>query len=135
MRTRNRRLVFTLVPALAASLALPAAARDREFSAAIHHIERTYHVHPNHRFLMWSVGMIVKVAHPEGVRSLFAPMQTVVPGLTDLKDETAGTQQLYGLDSKFQHTASFARQCLLARRQVERGVRFIELKPPRSTER
>ena len=70
MRTRNRRLVFTLVPALAASLALPAAARDREFSAAIHHIERTYHVHLNHRFMMWGVGMIVKVAHPEGVRSL-----------------------------------------------------------------
>ena len=57
-------------------------------------------------------------------------MQTVVPGLTDLKDETAGTQQMYGLDAKFSHTASFARQCLLARRLVERGVRFIELTCP-----
>lgn len=70
MRTRNRRLVLALMPAVAASLALPAAARDREFSAAVHHIESTYHVHRNHRFLMWGVGMIVKVAHPEGVRSL-----------------------------------------------------------------
>ena len=57
-------------------------------------------------------------------------MQTVVPGLTDLKDETAATQQMYGLDAKFPHTASFARQCLLARRLVERGVRFIELTCP-----
>ena len=57
-------------------------------------------------------------------------MQTVVPGLTDLKDESAATQELYGLDSKFPHTASFARQCLLARRLVERGVRFIELTCP-----
>ena len=57
-------------------------------------------------------------------------MQTVVPELTDLKDETAATQSLYGLDSKFPQTASFARQCLLARRLVERGVRFVELTCP-----
>ncbi|PYV16118.1 MAG: hypothetical protein DMG21_13025 [Acidobacteria bacterium] len=70
METRSRRLIFALFPAVAASLALSASARDREFSAAIHHIESTYGVHRNHRFLMWGVGMIVKVAHPEGVRNL-----------------------------------------------------------------
>jgi hypothetical protein len=70
MRTRNRGLVFALVPAVAASLSVPAAARDREFSAVVHHIESTYHVHRNYRFLMWGVGMAVRVAHPEGVRSL-----------------------------------------------------------------
>jgi hypothetical protein len=70
METRNRRWVFASFPLVAACLVLPAAARDREFSAAVHHIERTYHVHRNHRFLMWGVGMIVKVARPEGVRSL-----------------------------------------------------------------
>lgn len=70
MRNRSKRLVCALVPAMALSFALPAAARDREFSAAVHHIESTYHVHRSHRFLMWGVGMIVKVAHPEGVRSL-----------------------------------------------------------------
>jgi hypothetical protein len=70
MATRSRRLILTLVPILATSLTLPAAARDREFSAAVHHIESTYHVHRNYRFLMWGVGMAVRVAHPEGVRNL-----------------------------------------------------------------
>lgn len=57
-------------------------------------------------------------------------MQTVVPGLTDLAGETAEVQQLYGLDSKFPQTVSFGRQCILARRLVEQGVRFIELTCP-----
>lgn len=57
-------------------------------------------------------------------------MQTVVPGLTDLSNETEEVQQLYGLDSKFPQTASFGRQCILARRLVEQGVRFIELTCP-----
>ncbi|MEX2026040.1 MAG: DUF1501 domain-containing protein, partial [Pirellulaceae bacterium] len=57
-------------------------------------------------------------------------MQTVVPGLTDLADETEATQRLYGLDAAYPQTASFGRQCLLARRLVERGVRFIELTCP-----
>ena len=54
-------------------------------------------------------------------------MQTAVPTLVDLSQETAATRQLYGLDSPVKETAAFAEQCLLARRLVERGVRFIEL--------
>ncbi|MDX1944574.1 MAG: DUF1501 domain-containing protein [Pirellulaceae bacterium] len=57
-------------------------------------------------------------------------MQTVVPGLMDMQDETEATQKLYGLDATTKGTAGFARQCLLARRLVERGVRFIELTCP-----
>ncbi|HEX5104984.1 MAG TPA: DUF1501 domain-containing protein [Pirellulaceae bacterium] len=57
-------------------------------------------------------------------------MQTVVPGLMDMQDETEATQKLYGLDATTKGTASFARQCLLARRLVERGVRFVELTCP-----
>lgn len=57
-------------------------------------------------------------------------MQTVVPDLADLSGETAATRQMYGFDEKTKGTASFARQCLLARRLVERGVRFIELTCP-----
>src|SRR5439155_2219519 len=53
-----------------------------------------------------------------------------VPGLMDLKGETEATQRLYGLDAKTKGTTSFARQCLLARRLVERGVRFVELTCP-----
>lgn len=57
-------------------------------------------------------------------------MQTAVPSLTDMSDETAATQAMYGFDAKTKGTATFARQCLLARRLVERGVRFIELTCP-----
>ena len=54
-------------------------------------------------------------------------MQAAVPELCDLKGETDATKRLYGVDSPDDQTAAYARQCLLARRLVERGVRFIEL--------
>ena len=54
-------------------------------------------------------------------------MQTSVPELTDLSGESEATKKLYGLDSTTESTAAYGRQCLLARRLVERGVRFIEL--------
>ncbi len=57
-------------------------------------------------------------------------MQTAVPELMDISGETEATQRLYGLDATTKGTASFARQCLLARRLVERGVRFVELTCP-----
>ena len=52
-------------------------------------------------------------------------MQAEAPEAVDLADETAETQALYGLDQK--ETADFGRMCLLARRLVERGVRFVQL--------
>jgi hypothetical protein len=52
-------------------------------------------------------------------------MQAAAPEAIDLSHETAATQQLYGLDDK--ETAPFGRLCLLARRLVERGVRFVQL--------
>ena len=54
-------------------------------------------------------------------------MQVAVPELCNLKGETDATKKLYGLDSTDVQTAGYARQCLLARRLVERGVRFVEL--------
>jgi hypothetical protein len=57
-------------------------------------------------------------------------MQAAVPDLMELKDETEATRRMYGLDATTKGTASFARQCLLARRLVERGVRFVELTCP-----
>ena len=54
-------------------------------------------------------------------------MQTAVPELTDISGETEATKRLYGLDSPDKLVAGYARQCLTARRLVERGVRFIEL--------
>ena len=60
---------------------------------------------------------------------LAARMQTAVPELMDLTGETRATRQLYGLDEP--STQIFGQRCLVARRLVERGVRFIEcLCPP-----
>jgi len=52
-------------------------------------------------------------------------MQSHAPEAVDLAQETEETQQMYGLDQK--NTKAFGKNCLLARRLVERGVRFIQL--------
>jgi len=52
-------------------------------------------------------------------------MQTAVPELADLSKETETIRKLYGLDDP--KTELFGRQCLIARRMIEKGVRFIEL--------
>jgi hypothetical protein len=52
-------------------------------------------------------------------------MQTSAPELMDTSGETADTLNLYGI--KDPQESSFARNCLLARRLVERGVRFVQL--------
>ena len=54
-------------------------------------------------------------------------MQKAVPELCDISEESEKTKQRYGLDADDREKAAYARQCLLARRLVERGVRFIEL--------
>ncbi len=61
---------------------------------------------------------------------LAARMQTAVPDLMDISGETAETQRAYGLEADFGNTQTFGRVCLIARRLVERGVRFIELTCP-----
>jgi len=53
-------------------------------------------------------------------------MQAAAPEAFDLSHETAAIQSLYGLDRK--ETREFGTHCLLARRMVERGVRFIQLR-------
>jgi hypothetical protein len=52
-------------------------------------------------------------------------MQEDLPKVTDLANESAATQALYGVGE--QATDTFGRQCLLARRFVEAGVRFVEI--------
>jgi hypothetical protein len=54
-------------------------------------------------------------------------MQSAVPDLCDISGETKQTLEMYGVDSPDVEMSAYARQCLLARRLVERGVRFIEL--------
>ncbi|MEO0447080.1 MAG: DUF1501 domain-containing protein, partial [Verrucomicrobiota bacterium] len=52
-------------------------------------------------------------------------MQTSIPGVIDIDGETEKTKEMYGLDRK--ETEAFGRQCLMARRLVEKGVRFVQI--------
>jgi hypothetical protein len=54
-------------------------------------------------------------------------MQAAVPELCDLAGEPGHLQEAYGLNHPHKQTAAYARQCMVARRLVERGVRFVEL--------
>jgi hypothetical protein len=55
-------------------------------------------------------------------------MQSAVPELLDLSKESEATKKMYGIGAE--PTDEFGRECLLARRLVERGVRFVELLTP-----
>jgi hypothetical protein len=61
---------------------------------------------------------------------LAARMQTAVPGLVEISGESKATRELYGLDDSYPQTQLYGRQCLLARRLIERGVRFVEVLCP-----
>jgi hypothetical protein len=58
-------------------------------------------------------------------------MQSAVPDFLDLSGESEATRQLYGCDAAYAPTRIYARECLLARRLIERGVRFVELTIPK----
>ncbi len=60
-----------------------------------------------------------------GAYELAYQMQTTAPEAVDLSKESDATKKLYGIDQP--ETAAFGTNCLLARRLVERGVRFVEL--------
>jgi hypothetical protein len=57
-------------------------------------------------------------------------MQTAVPELMAITGESNAIKNLYGLDADYPQTRTFGRQCLIARRLVERGARFVELTCP-----
>jgi uncharacterized protein (DUF1501 family) len=77
-----------------------------------------------------------RLAHVDEIESAIANyetayrMQTAVPDLMDIAGESKATKMLYGLDAKYPQTQTFGRQCLTARRLIERGARFIELTVP-----
>ncbi|MEM7454405.1 MAG: DUF1501 domain-containing protein [Planctomycetota bacterium] len=54
-------------------------------------------------------------------------MQSAVPEVCDISGETEDTLEMYGVNDADTEKAAYARQCLLARRLVEKGVRFVEL--------
>lgn len=61
---------------------------------------------------------------------LAAQMQTAIPELVDLRGESPATRARYGFDHPYPPTRLYAHQCLVARRLVERGVRFVEVLCP-----
>jgi Protein of unknown function (DUF1501) len=58
---------------------------------------------------------------------LAARMQLSAPEVSDLSREPRAVHEMYGTDDKDKDRAGFARNCLLARRLLERGVRFVQL--------
>ena len=60
-------------------------------------------------------------------------MQASVPELAAIDGESEAVRTLYGFDAKDEATRIYAHECLLARRLVERGVRFVELTIPRTS--
>lgn len=80
--------------------------------------------------LMGSLGHADAVESAIANNELAYQMQSTIPELTEFSGESKATKELYGLFSPDPHTRSYAAQCLLARRLVERGVRFIELTCP-----
>ena len=81
-------------------------------------------------------GLLDRLGHADEVESAIANyelafrMQLAVPGVVDVDGESRATKALYGFGSDDPHTRAFAHQCLVARRLVERGVRFLELTCP-----
>ena len=79
---------------------------------------------------------IERLGHHDAIESaiandeLAARMQMAVPELMEVRGESAATRDLYGMDDPYVPTQLFARNCLTARRLVERGVRFIEVLCP-----
>ncbi len=77
-----------------------------------------------------------QLGKPDAVESSIANyelafrMQSAVPGLMDLSQETTTLKRAYGFEAAYPQTRTFAAQCLLARRMVEQGVRFVELTCP-----
>ncbi len=104
-----------VIPDLFPATAIPPA-RDvasREFLAELNQRDLTRHGHED--------ALVARMRSYE----LAARMQVTIPEVTDLSKESALTQSDYGLDGK--ETADFGRSCLLARRLLEQGVRFVQL--------
>ena len=122
---------------------LPATYEGTEFSAAgdaVHHLNPPANVTPQTR--RRSLDLLRRL-NAEQLRQnqrrnelevriqnyeLAARMQLEATQVLDVSGETAATRRLYGLDHKI--TENYGKRCLLARRLVEAGVRFVQVFPP-----
>lgn len=97
---------------------------SREIGPSVERASRDLLVRLNARHLAERGGSDALSARIESY-GLAAKMQLAVPRVTHLDDETAATQESYGLHRD--ETRDFGRNCLLARRLLEQGVRFVQL--------
>jgi hypothetical protein len=81
-------------------------------------------------------GTLARLGRPDEIDSaiknfeLASRMQLAVPDLMDVSAESKSTQELYGFNATYPLTRTYAHQCLVARRLIERGVRFVEITCP-----
>jgi hypothetical protein len=101
------------------NLKRPAALTDERQRAQLDLLARL-----NHRGLADNAAEAELAARIESFELAYR-MQTAAPEAFDVQRETETTRAAYGLDQK--HCAHFAGQCLMARRLVERGVRFVQI--------
>jgi len=97
----------------------PAGMPDEQQRARLDHLARLNNEHASR--YPGSSELAARIASYE----LAYNMQACAPEAVDINKETAATKKLYGLEDPI--TEPFGRQCLMARRLVERGVRFIQL--------
>lgn len=78
-------------------------------------------------------GLVNRLEESEAIEAAIANhelafrMQAAAPELFDIAKETKATHRRYGLEADYENTRRYGKQCLIARRLVERGVRYIEL--------
>lgn len=106
--------IFDLFPPSSASYITPASERDG--AALLRELNR------EHAFLRAGDSRLdARIASYE----MAAKLQVSAPEVLDLSGESAATRKLYGLDEKV--TEDFGLRCLMARRLLERGVRFVQV--------
>lgn len=105
---------------------IPHLARPREVSDATDRATRDFLRLLNERHLTQHPGD-TELAARIAAHELAARMQLRATEAADLTRESRATHQLFGTDSPNTLEAGFARNCLLARRLLERGVRFVQL--------
>jgi hypothetical protein len=122
---------------------LPALYQGVEFNSAgspVHHLEPGVPLPPGQQRdnldLLAKLNELHKKEHPRETEldariqnyELAARMQITASDVVDLSKEPEATRKLYGLDNPI--TAPYGTRCLMARRLIEAGVRFVQIFPP-----
>ena len=102
--------------------------RDSEGAPGSSQLDRLALLRKLNRGVLERFGQVSEIEATIANYELAYRMQSAVPELLDLSKESEATKKMYGIGAE--PTDEFGRECLLARRLVERGVRFVELLTP-----